>query len=300
MKLFHQPVLLPEVLQALRVKKGGKYIDATVGGGGHAQAFLKLSGKILGLDCDPEALNHARESLSTACPSSALSRGPKASWRLVRANFKDLAKVAKMNGFDQADGVLLDLGVSSYQLETPQRGFSFKSPYPLDMRMDPDLKVTAADLINGLGKNELKKLFEKLGEEKLASRLAEALVSARRVKPILSCQQLADVVLKVKRKKGKIHPATQVFQALRIAVNDELNNLREALPGALEILKTGGRLAVISFHSGEDRLVKDFFKDQENQGDLKILTKKPLRPSWEEMKANPRSRSAKLRVGEKK
>jgi len=298
MSEFHQPVLLKEVIEGLRVRKNGKYIDGTVGGGGHALAFLKIDSQILGLDCDPEALNHARESLSAACPALR-SGGLKASWRLVKGNFKDLAKIAETNDFSQADGVLLDLGVSSYQLNTPDRGFSFQSQGPLDMRMDPELGVTAADLINGLGKNELKKLFQKLGEEKLAGRLAEAVVGARRLKPIVTCRQLAEVVLKVKPKKGKIHPATQIFQALRIAVNDELNNLKEALPQILEILKSGGRLGIISFHSGEDRIAKNFLKEKENLGEVKIITKKPIVPGEEETRQNPRSRSAKLRIGEK-
>jgi 16S rRNA (cytosine1402-N4)-methyltransferase len=298
MNEFHQPVLLKEVIEGLKVKKNGKYIDGTVGGGGHALAFLKIGSQILGLDCDPEALNHARESLSAACPALQ-SGGLKASWRLVQANFKDLAQIAQKNGFSQTDGVLLDLGVSSYQLDTPGRGFSFQSDGPLDMRMDPLLKVTAADLINGLGRNELKKLFQKLGEEKLAGKLAEAVADARRLAPIVTCRQLGEVALKVKSKKGKIHPATQIFQALRIAVNDELNNLKEVLPQALDILKPGGRLAVISFHSGEDRIVKNFLKEKENLEEIKTVTKKPIAPSLEEVRQNPRSRSAKLRIGEK-
>jgi len=227
---------------------------------------------------------------STACP---------ASWRLVKGNFKDLARIARENDFVPVDGVLLDLGVSFYQLKTPERGFSFNLEGPLDMRMDPDLKVNAADLINGLNKGELEELFWKLGEERSARRLAEAIVEDRRLKPISTCQQLVEIILKVKPRRGKIHPATQVFQALRMVVNDELNNLKEALPGALEILKTGGRLAVISFHSGEDRIVKYFFKEKAEEGKLKIITKKPIKPNWEEIKENPRSRSAKLRIGEK-
>lgn len=302
MNKFHQPVLLKETIEYLKVKKNGKYIDATVGGGGHAQAILKLGGKILGVDCDPEALNSAREYLTTACPArrSLDEGGPDPSWRLFRGNFKDLTRIAAENDFSDVDGVLFDLGVSSYQLETPKRGFSFNIQAPLDMRMDPNSKVTAADLVNGLNKNELKKLFQKFGEEKLAGRLAEAIINARRLKPIESCRQLAEIILEVKPKKGKIHPATRVFQALRIAVNDELNNLKEALPAALEVLKTGGRLVVISFHSGEDRIVKDFFKQKEREGGLIILTKKPTRPTAEEIKENPRSRSAKLRAAEKR
>jgi len=298
MSIFHQPVLLKEVIGGLKVKKNGKYLDGTVGGGGHALAFLKLGGKILGLDCDPEALDQARKSLSAACPALQ-SGGLKTSWFLVKGNFKDLAKIALENDFSQPDGILLDLGVSSHQLETESRGFSFQSDGPLDMRMDPSLTVTAADLVNGLGKNELKKLFQKLGEEKLASRLAEAVVLARRLKPILTCRQLSEVILKIKSKKGKIHPATQIFQALRIAVNDELNNLKEALPQAISLLKTGARLGVISFHSGEDRIVKNFLKEKESLGEVKIITKKPIVPSLQEIRENPKSRSAKLRIAQK-
>ena len=296
---FHRPVLLKEVIENLKIKKNGKYIDGTIGGAGHSEAILKLGGNILGIDYDPEALNYAREHLSAACPFPDESRELDASWRLVRGNFKNLGKIAKDNNFQAVDGILLDLGVSSHQLETPERGFSFNSDAPLDMRMDPDLKVTAQDLINILNKGELEKLFQKFAEEKRFRQLAEAIVDARSISPIKTGRQLAEIILKVKHKTGKINPATQIFQALRIAVNDEINNLKEVLPEALKILKPGGRLAVISFHSGEDRIVKQFFRDQEEKGLIKKIFKKPLSPSFEEVKANPRSRSAKLRVAEK-
>ncbi len=296
---FHRPVLLKEVIENLKIKKNGKYIDGTIGGAGHSEAILKLGGNILGIDYDPEALNYAREHLSAACPFPDESRELDASWRLVRGNFKNLSKIAKDNDFQAVDGILLDLGVSSHQLETPERGFSFNSDAPLDMRMDPELKVSAQDLINVLNKGELEKLFQKFAQEKRSRQLAEAIVDARSVSPIKTGCQLAEIILKVKHKKGKINPATQIFQALRIAVNDEINNLKEVLPAALKILKSGGRLAVISFHSGEDRIVKQFFKDQEEKGLIKKIFKKPLSPNFEEIKANPRSRSAKLRVAEK-
>jgi len=296
---FHQSVLLKEVIENLKIKKNGKYIDGTVGGAGHSEAILKLGGNILGIDYDPEALNHAREHLSAACPFPDKSRELDASWRLVRGNFKDISKIAEDNNLKAVDGILLDLGVSSHQLETPERGFSFNSDAPLDMRMDPDLKVTAQDLINVLNKGELEKLFQKFAQEKRSRQLAEAIVNARSISPIKTGRQLAEIILKIKYKKGKIHPATQIFQALRIAVNDEINNLKEVLPEALKILKSGGRLAIISFHSGEDRVVKQFFKDQEEKGLIKKIFKKPLSPSFEEIKSNPRSRSAKLRVAEK-
>jgi len=296
---FHSPVLLKEVIENLKIKKNGKYIDGTVGGAGHSEAILKLGGNILGIDYDPEALNYAREHLSAACPFPDESRELDASWRLVRGNFKNLGKIAKENNFQPVDGILLDLGVSSHQLETPERGFSFNSDESLDMRMDPELKVTAQDLINVLNKGELEKLFQKFAQEKRSRQLAEAIVDARSVSPIKTGRQLAEIILKVKYKTGKINPATQIFQALRIAVNDEINNLKEVLPEALKILKPGGRLAIISFHSGEDRIVKQFFRDQEEKGLIKKIFKKPLSPSFEEVKANPRSRSAKLRVAEK-
>ena len=296
---FHEPVLLNEVIQYLAVKKNGKYIDATIGGGGHAKAICNLNGKLLGIDCDPEALNSAREYLTTACPVQR-NVGPNASWRLVSGNFKDLKKIALNNDFAKVDGILFDLGVSSYQLTNPKRGFSFNSDEPLDMRMDPSLAVTAQDLVNGLTQKELEKLFWEMSEEYHFKRLAKVIVEQRRLKPIKTGRELSEIIIKaVGRGKSKIHPATRVFQALRMVVNDELNNLRQVLPQALELLNDNGRLVVISFHSGEDRIVKYFFKEMEVQGRLQILTKKPIRPSVEEIKENPRSRSAKLRAAEK-
>jgi 16S rRNA (cytosine1402-N4)-methyltransferase len=300
MKEFHQPVLLKETIEYLAVRKEGKYIDATVGGGGHSALICQLGGKVLGLDCDPEALDSARKYLSTACPAPTLGRGLNTSWRLVSGNFKDLKQIALANDFAQVDGIFFDLGVSSYQLGKPKRGFSFNSQEPLDMRMDPSLTLTAQDLINGLGKRELEKLFWELGGEIQSRRLARFIVEARKKRPIKTCQELSEIIVKaIGNRRGKIHPATKVFQALRIAVNDELNNLRQALPQAVELLGHEGRLVVISFHSGEDRIVKQFFKKMEGLKKLKILTKKPITPSEEEKKNNPRSRSAKLRAAEK-
>jgi len=285
---FHTPVLLQEVVDNLKIKRGGQYIDATVGGGGHAAAILKLGGKLLGIDCDPEAIKAARKSLASACPTTF--------WRLARGNFKNLEQIAVANGFSQVDGILLDLGVSSHQLETAERGFSFNLNGPLDMRMDQELAVTAADLVNGLNKGELTALFKKFSDEPRAGLIAEAIVKARRQAPIKTGAQLASVV---GVRQGNRHPATRVFQALRMAVNDELNNLNQVLPQAVSLLRPGGRLAVISFHSGEDRLVKNFLKDQKIAGNLMMINKKPLMATPAETAANPRSRSAKLRVGEK-
>ena len=291
MAKFHEPVLLKEVIGYLNIKPGRKYIDATVGGGGHSKAILKLGGQLLAIDCDPEAIEAARERLSTACPD--------ASWRLTQGNFKDLAKIAGKYGFEKIDGVLFDLGVSSYQLETPQRGFSFNLEGPLDMRMDPSLEVTAADLVNGLNKGELEELFKKFAQEHSAGCIAEAIINARRLKPIKTIGQLVEIIENAVPRRGRLHPATKVFQALRIVVNDELNNLKAALPQAMALLNPGGRLTVISFHSGEDKIVKQFLRHQAKEGKLRLITKKPIRVSAEELSANPRSRSAKLRVGEK-
>ena len=314
MSEFHRPILLKEVNKHLLIKLGEKYIDATIGGGGHTKEILKLGGKVLGIDCDPEAIKAARKSLQ-ACPTPRRAkralRGSTSSWqliqdeamyRLVRGNFAHLKKIGQENGFSRVGGVLFDLGVSSYQLETPQRGFSFSLEAPLDMRMDSNLEVTAADLVNGLNRGELEKLFAKYGEETDSRRIATAICQARQTKKIETTQELAKIIVGVKPRRekfGRIHPATRCFQALRIAVNDELNNLREALPQALTLLKHGGRLVVISFHSGEDRIVKQFLKEAERKSEMNILTKKPVRPSQEEINQNPRSRSAKLRAGEK-
>lgn len=286
---FHTPVLLRQTIDNLKIKRGGQYIDATLGGGGHAAAILKIGGKILGIDCDPEAIKAARKHLASACPDTF--------WRLAQGNFKDLRQIAEDNGFGKVNGILFDLGVSSHQLETAERGFSFNLEGPLDMRMDPALEVTATDLVNGLTKNELEELFKKFGDERASWKIAEAIVSARKLRPIETCGQLVNIV--GAGRGSRLHPATRVFQALRMAVNDELNNLSQALPQAADLLRPEGRLAVISFHSGEDRIVKNFLKDQKGKGNLIIINKKPIKATTEEIVANPKSRSAKLRVAQK-
>lgn len=297
MNRVHIPVLKTEVINFLAVKPDKKYIDTTVGGGGHAEAILKEGGEILGLDLDPKALEIAEKHLVSACPAD------RCRWRLAHGNFAELKKIAQDEGFYPVSGILFDLGVSSIQLEEKNRGFSFKGEMPLDMRMDPSTqKVTAKDLINGLNEGELYELFTKLGEEHRAWYLARAICRARRIKPIQTGQELAQIILEALPpgvKHGRRHPATKAFQALRIAVNGELNSLQEALPQAVEVLEKKGRLAVISFHSLEDRIVKNFFKEQEGEGRMIVLTKKPIVPNWQERKENPRSRSAKLRVAEK-
>jgi 16S rRNA (cytosine1402-N4)-methyltransferase len=308
MEKRHKPVLLNEVLEFLRVEKEEKYLDATVGGGGHSEAILKAGGIVLGIDQDPEAVFYARKRLNQICPAPKREkqtfRGPSSvfSWKIVQGNFAFLKAITKKHRFENIAGVLFDLGMASFQLASAHRGFSFQVDGPLDMRLDPNLKVTAADLVNVLSEGELNELFKKMADEQLAGPIAHALVRARHLKPITRTSQLADLVAEVYRKRRrfkKIHPATKVFQALRIAVNSEFENLKKGLPAAIKVLKPGGRIVIISFHSGEDRLVKNFFREQAKKDKLKILTKKPIRPTLVEIRANPLSRSARLRGGEK-
>lgn len=286
---FHTAVLLKEITNYLLIKPGKKYIDATLGGGGHSKEILKHGGQVLGIDCDPEAIEYVGTRVQ--------GLGFRNNLKLAQGNFRNLASIALSNNFDKVAGIIFDLGVSTHQLLTPERGFSFAFDTPLDMRMDPNLAVKASDLVNGLSKGELYELFSKLGEEHDA-RVVQAIVRARTIKPIKTCRELADLVSQVRGRRWRrsIHPATKVFQALRIAVNGELENLRLGLPQAVELLESEGRLAVISFHSLEDRIVKEFFK---SSGQLKILTKHPLRPTEQEKRDNPSSRGAKLRVAEK-
>lgn len=278
----------------LAVRKNETYLDATIGGGGHAKEIIKRGGRVFAIDCDKEAVTFAKERLRSACPN--------APWQIIKANFVDLSEMARKYHIPVLAGIIFDLGTSQHQLLSFGRGFSFSIDEPLDMRMDQDLSVTAADLVNGLGKKELMEVFTKYGEEKLARPIAEAICRERKNQPIKYSGLLANIVSQVynqKRRLSKIHPATKVFQALRITVNDELNSLKKALPQALALLKKGARLVVISFHGLEDRIVKDFFKHQANIGILQIITKKPVIPGFQEISANPSCRSAKLRAGEK-
>ena len=295
--IYHIPALLNETVKALDIKPKHKYIDATLGGGGHSVEIVKKGGILLGIDQDPEAVSYASERLKNAqaCPDLL---PPK----LVQSNFAEIDKVAKEFGFEKVAGILFDLGVSSHQLETSNRGFSFNQEGPLDMRMNPNLSVTAKDLVNGLNEGELAELFWKLGEEKFSRRFAKAICQARLNKPIETCNDLSQIILQEVSPRGRfarIHPATRVFQALRIAVNDELNSLKTVLPKAVELLESQGRIVVLSFHSLEDSIVKRFFIDQMGKGILKIISKSPITPTKEEIRLNPRARSAKLRVAEK-
>lgn len=281
---FHTPVLLQESIDWLSVTRGKKYIDATIGGGGHTFEILKRGGVVLGIDCDQDAIDYVKSKFQIGKELI-----------LVRGNFKDIDTIARSHGFGRVSGILFDLGVSSHQFEKASRGFSFQKEGPLDMRMDASTNsaqgVSARDLINALTERELYELFTKLGEERFARTVSRRIVRARRVRPIETTRQLAAIMEGVLGRRSRMHPATRVFQALRIAVNDELNNLKVALPKAFALLAPKGRLAVISFHSLEDRIVK------QTMG--RMLTKKPIVPSSEEVTRNPRSRSAKLRVFER-
>lgn len=299
----HVPVLPGDVVRLLAPRPGGRYLDGTVGAGGHASAILRASspdGRLLGLDADEQILAIARERLASFGGRAAL----------VQANFRDLADVAAARGFAPLDGVLLDLGVSSLQLDTAERGFSFQTDAPLDMRLDRSRGPTAAELVAELDERELADLVFRYGEEARSRAVARAVVAARRREPIRTTRQLAAVVERVVP-RGRIHGATRTFQALRIAVNDELEALRVGLRRAHEVLQDGGHLAVISFHSLEDRIVKQYFAAQSSPctcpprtpvcicgrtPTLELVTRKPVTAGPEELRANPRARSAKLRV----
>ena len=300
----HIAVLVDEVVAGLRVRPGGRYLDATLGAGGHAASILRASapdGQVLGLDTDAEAVDYALRALR---PFGA---------RVIAqvANFRSLESVVSNLGFDFVDGVLLDLGFSSRQMEDAERGFSFAREGPLDMRLDRRQDQTAADLVNLLPEAELADLLWRFGEERHSRRIARAIVRAR---PVSSTTDLAELVKRSVGHRERIHPATRTFQALRIAVNDEIDNLSETLPQARNVLRPGGRLAVISFHSLEDRPVKHWMRKMakdcicpphlpqcrcNHRRALKIITRKPVLPSALELQQNPMARSAKLRVGER-
>lgn len=282
----HRPVMLREALAELAVVPDEWYLDATFGSGGHSEAILAAGGQVLALDWDLEAIERAETSFAPAFASGCL--------RLERENFSQLESLAQqvLPGVKFA-GILFDFGTSSEQLLSDSRGFSFQTESALDMRMDTRLGVRAADLLAVLTVKQLTQLFQEYGGESEAHRLARAIKTS--AEPIETTQQLANLVTRVKRQPTSLHPATKVFQALRIAVNTELDNITAALPQALGLLKTGGRLVTISFHEGEDGLVKHFFKLWAEHDLVTILTKKPLTPNQDELRENPRARSSKLR-----
>lgn len=291
--------MLKEVLELLQIKKDHWYVDCNLGGGGHTTGILEAGGNVLGIDLDPEAIAEVSRNLTEYIDNNRLI--------LKQTNFANIAtavnEVKAMKQFNNLtiSGVLFDLGVSTHQLEEAQRGFSFNSDAPLDMRMDPTKGASAKDLVNGLYEKELAELFLKLGEENWSKPIAKRIVQYRENKLIETTNELANIILSVRRRSpsDRTHPATRIFQALRIAVNDELNSLKEALPKAFEVLNPGGRIAVISFHSLEDRIVKNYFRELEEKKLGKLITNKPFETSEEETILNPRSRSAKLRVLEK-
>jgi 16S rRNA (cytosine1402-N4)-methyltransferase len=301
----HQPVLYKEIIHALQPHDGGRYVDGTLGAGGHARGILEASapdGHLLGLDVDPQALALARKTLA---PYEQRTH-------LVQASYISLSRQLAQLGWKAVDGIVFDLGVSSMQFDTPERGFSFMNDAPLDMRFGPSALQSAADLVNEYSERELADLIYRYGEERDSRKIARAIVRAR---PLHTTRELVAVIEAVSPRRGdRIHPATRTFQALRIAVNEELASVEAVLPQALAGLGSGGRLAVISFHSLEDRIVKDFFREQskdlvnppyeqiyaeERKATLKEVNRKPITPGEDEIKSNPRARSAKLRIAEK-
>ena len=295
MKKYHQSVLLKESIGYLNVKKGERFIDATAGGGGHTFEILRLGGKVLAIDRDPKSIEHIKKKVKSQ-KSKVKSIEELV---LVVGNFNQVGEIARKNGFGKVDGILFDLGVSSYQLEEAQRGFSFQKSGPLDMRMDPKLTVKAADIVNNFNQRRLNEIFKKFGQEKFSRPIANAIIRARQIKSFETTEELANVAREVYRKfkvQTNIDPATKVFQSLRIVINSELLNLEEALPQTVNLLKNNGRLVIISFHSLEDAIVKRFFKENKK---LKVLTKSPIGPENWEILQNPRSRSAKLRAAQK-
>jgi len=305
---YHLPVLLKEVVEQLRPQRGGLYVDCTVGGGGHAEAILRASapeGCLIGLDCDDEALAASRERLAAH----------EGRVQLMRANFAELQETLMSLGVTAVDGLVFDVGVSSRQFDEPSRGFSFQREGPLDMRMNHSAGQSAQDVIRDASVEELTRIFRVYGEERRARAIAIRIDRERARQPITTTTQLAGVVEQVLGpKRSGIHPATRVFQALRIQVNRELENLERGLVAAVNVLKSGGRVAVISFHSLEDRIVKQFFVRMSTgcvcppqmvgcscgrKEMMRLVTRKPVTPTSEEAQQNPRARSAKLRVAEK-
>jgi 16S rRNA (cytosine1402-N4)-methyltransferase len=301
----HVPVLLKEAIDFLAVRRGGTYIDATVGLGGHSLEIAKrlgAAGHLIGFDKDPKALEIAGERLVFGSRSSAVSQDQDRSvdWPKVELRHRSFADLADDRRPTTNDGILADLGVSSLQFGDAARGFSFQADGPLDMRMNPQSEPTAEQVVNQFDERELADLIYEFGEERRSRRIARAIVRSR---PILTTAQLAAVISAAARPMNqaerRIHPATRTFQALRIVVNRELDDLRKLLEAAPQLLKPGGRLVVISFHSLEDRIVKDAMREGAKLGQYRLLTKKPVTPSEEEIDRNPRARSAKLRAAEK-
>ncbi|MCX7634537.1 MAG: 16S rRNA (cytosine(1402)-N(4))-methyltransferase RsmH [Syntrophales bacterium] len=306
---YHTPVLFHEALESLRCRGGGIYVDGTVGGGGHGGGILKASepdGRLIGIDRDDDALREAGRRLA--------GYGDRVT--LVKGNFADLDYILRILGIDRVDGILLDLGVSNHQLTSPERGFGFSADGPLDMRMDREGSLTAAEIVNTYSQERLETLIREWGEERMARRIARLIVAKRRLAPLRTTGELARIVAEAVggRRGGAIHPATRTFQALRIAVNGELDNLQRVIPVGTERLKPGGRFTIIAFHSLEDRIVKRGFLSLTGicscppgapvcccprEGKLRIINRRPIRPGEDEVAANPAARSARLRTAER-
>jgi len=306
--LIHKPVLLKEVLELLDPQPNQNFIDCTLGAGGHTKAILektKPNGKILAIDWDENAIEAAKKNLKEYLLRLSL----------INDNFSNLKKIVEKNNFENIKGILLDLGLSSDQLEESGRGFTFQKDQPLDMRFNTEQELTAEKILNRRSEKDLTGIFKEFGEEKRSYKIAREIVKYRKKRKIKTTMQLVEIIERVKgRARGKIHPATKIFQALRIAVNNELENLQKTLQQAIEIMPADSRFAIISFHSLEDRIVKRFFVREskdcicppeipacgcDHKATLKIIIKKPVRPTEEEIAQNPRARSARLRVAER-
>jgi 16S rRNA (cytosine1402-N4)-methyltransferase len=311
MDFRHRPVLLDECIESLNIKSDGVYLDGTLGGAGHSSEILKKldKGTLVGMDQDGFALEVSGERLKKIQGTAGLV--------LIRGNFRNMARLLKDHGVNGVDGILLDIGVSSHQLDEAERGFSYQQDSPLDMRMDRTSRLDAATIVNTYDERAIKDIIREYGEENWAARIASFIIKARSERKLETTGQLVEIIKAAipapARREGP-HPAKRTFQALRIAVNDELGALKEALDGAVQILKPGGRLSVITFHSLEDRIVKTEFQRREKpctcppsfpvcvcgkKPELKVLTRKPVLPSEEELEQNPRARSAKLRTAQK-
>ena len=310
MRSFHTPVMQREVVESLRLRPGGIYVDGTVGGGGHAFEILRETspnGLLIGIDVDDDALHESEERLKLFGKRKIIMKG----------NFADINTILEKLNIKEVDGILLDLGVSSYQLKTADRGFSFSMNATLDMRMDQSRGVSAYDIINTFPEKELVRIIKDYGEEIMAERIVKAISVRRKVTPIKTTADLADIIVRAlpsRFRPKKIHPATRTFQAIRIYVNSELLNLYNAIDRSVDVLKKSGRFSIISFHSLEDRIVKNCFRSWEKgcicppdipvctchrKAKLKVLTKKPVTPENSEIESNPNARSAKLRTAER-
>ena len=286
---YHEPVLLKETVENLNVKEGGKYIDATLGDGGHSLEILKRGGYVLGLDVNEKSLERAQLRIK--------KEGLDERFKGVLGNFKNIEKIGKENGFEKVNGIVYDLGYSSYELEELGLGLSFQTDEILDMRLSNSLGVTAADLLNSLSEKDIAKLIYEYSDEKMSRKIAREIVKTRSLKKIQTTKDLVEIINSVSYpgyERGRINPATRTFQALRIVVNDEIENLKKSLPQAARLLLPGSVIILITFHSLEDKVAKEF--SRRARPSIKEVYEKPLRPSEEEIERNPRSRSAKLRV----